>query len=74
MSFGIQIRKTNASWASELELVKMGEVFVDAACLMICDPGHIPKVWRDYDWDDYPSTPRRFMDTPGFGDTIGTVR
>lgn len=49
--------------SSELELVKMGEVFVDAACLMICDPGHIPKVWRDYDWDDYPVTPRRFIDT-----------
>jgi hypothetical protein len=48
---------------SELELVKLGEVYVDAACLMICDPGYIPKVWRDYDRDDYPKTPARFMDT-----------
>jgi hypothetical protein len=48
---------------SELELVKMGEVFVDAACLMICDPGYIREVWRDNDWDDDAATPRRFIDT-----------
>lgn len=49
--------------SSELELVKMGEVFVDAACLMICDPSYIGKVWRDYDWDSYPRIPPRYMDT-----------
>jgi hypothetical protein len=49
--------------SSELELVKMGEVYVDAACLMICDPGYIRKVWRDYDWETYPQVPPRYMDT-----------
>jgi hypothetical protein len=49
--------------SSELELVKMGEVFVDAACLMICDPSYIGKVWRDYDWGSYPRVPPRYIDT-----------
>jgi hypothetical protein len=57
------IKRERVLTSSELELVKMGEVFVDAACLMICDPGHIRKVWRDYDWDTYPRVPPRYIDT-----------
>lgn len=44
---------------SELELVKIGEVFVDSATLIIADPSYIKSDWQE---EEYVSLPRIYRD------------
>ena len=45
--------------SSELELVPLGEVFVDSASIMITDPMYIQSDWRE---EEFIPTPRRYSD------------